>query len=361
MKNTWIELDYGTLQANLQSLQRVLPTTAVLILVVKARAYGHGISTVSQCAWDMGVRWFLVSQLEEAHEVRALLPAAHILLLGAVGPEDVLALARDQIIPVLFSFSHARRVAAAARRQGLVLPCHVKVDTGMGRFGLDWEGAADQIALLQGAGGLKVEGLCSHFATADHKSQRLARTQYERFQRVVAGCSERAIKPLFRHISNSAAFNRHEEWDCDGVRCGIIAYGYGGQTAHARVKTHPFLHWKTTVLQVKAVPAGFRVSYGSTHVTPAATTLATINSGYSDGYSRLIGNRGCVLIGGRRVPVVGRVTMNFTVVDVGPATTVQEGDEVVLLGRQGDATIWADEVGRWCRTIPYEILTGIRQ
>lgn len=361
MKNAWTDLDCEILGENLRNLQQALRAPAALILVVKARAYGHGAPAVSRCAWDNGVRWFLVSQLEEAQEVRALLPEARILLLGAVGPEDVPVLARDGIIPVLFSFPRSRRIAAEAHRRGIVLPCHVKVDTGMGRFGLAWEEAAGQIAALQRAGGLRIEGVCSHFASADHRDQEFACTQYRRFRQVLAECAAQGIQFPFRHISNSAAFRRQEEWDFEGVRCGILAYGYGGRGARTRAKTRPFLQWKTTVVQVKRVPAGFPVSYGSTHVAARATALVTINAGYSDGYSRLIGNRGCVLIGGRRAPVVGRVTMNFTVADAGPDATVREGDEVVLLGRQGDESIWADEMARWCRTIPYEVLTSIRQ
>jgi alanine racemase len=146
----------------------------------------------------------------------------------------------------------------------------------------------------------------------------------------------------------------------DGVRLGILTYGYGGRQAGARIRTRPFLQWKTRVVQIKHVPRGFPVSYLSTHVTTEPTTLATIDVGYSDGFSRLMSNKGEVLVGGRRAKVVGRVTMNFTVIDIGSQGGVREGDEVVLIGEQGGESIWADELAGWCQTISYEVLTGIR-
>ena len=160
--------------------------------------------------------------------------------------------------------------------------------------------------------------------------------------------------------ANSAAFAGHPQWDLDGVRMGILSYGYGGRLMGLRTSTRPFLQWKTRVVQVKTVPAGFPVGYLSTHVTTATTRLATIDVGYSDGFSRLMSNKGCVLLGGCRAPVVGRVTMNFTTVDIGPQGGAREGDEVVLIGQQGSEAVWADELSRWCQTIPYEILTNIR-
>ena len=173
-------------------------------------------------------------------------------------------------------------------------------------------------------------------------------------------CAANGLRVSYRHIANSAAFLAHPEWDLTAVRCGIIAYGYGARYEGARAPTKPFMQWKTRVIQVRHVPAGFPVSYLSTHVTQAPTVLATINVGYADGFARQLSNRGMVLLNGRRVPVVGRVTMNFTVLDAGSDSQVREGDEVVLMGEQGGESLWADELARWCKTIPYEILTSIR-
>jgi alanine racemase len=243
----------------------------------------------------------------------------------------------------------------------VTLRCHAKVDTGMGRLGFAWEEAAAALARLVREGGLRVEGLCTHFASGGRAGPgSFAEEQARRFRAVAEQCAARGLAIPFRHIANSAAFLARPDWDLDGVRLGIVAYGYGNRQDRRAVRTRPFLQWKTRVVQVRRVPAGSPVGYSSTHVTPAATQLAVIDVGYSDGYARLLSNKGCVLVGGRRAPVVGRVTMNFTTVDVGPDATVRDGDEAVLIGTQGGASVWADELARQAQTIPYEILTGIR-
>jgi alanine racemase len=229
----------------------------------------------------------------------------------------------------------------------------------MGRFGFDWPTAAQEILDLHRRGGVVIEGICTHFASAGRKGDDFAEEQARRFVTVIEACRVGGLQIPFRHVANSAAFNSRPDWDFEGVRCGILAYGYGGRP-DSRAQTRPFLQWKTTVVQVRSVPAQYPVGYLSTHRTERPTILATLNVGYADGFSRLLSNGGRVLIGGRRVPVVGRVSMNFTTVDVGSDAAVRSGDEVVLLGRQGDDAIGADELARWCKTIPYEILTSIR-
>ena len=359
MSNTWIELDVSIFCENLRRIRAAAPPAAQLILVVKSRAYGHGLPFISRAAWDCGVRWFVVSHFDEARELRQILPAARILLLGAVVPDMLPILAGRGITPVLIAPEQGPVIAEALGGSGRKLVCHIKVDTGMGRFGFDWIHAAREILELQRAGVLTIEGICTHFASAGRKTDGFAEEQARRFAAVVDACRAGGLQIPFRHVANSAAFITRPEWDFEGIRCGILAYGYGGRP-DSRAQTRPFLQWKTTVVQVRSVPAGFPVGYLSTHRTERPTVLATLNMGYADGFSRLLSNGGRVLIGGRRVPVVGRVSMNFTTVDVGSDSGVRPGDEVVLLGRQGSESIGADELARWCKTIPYDILTSIR-
>ncbi len=358
--NAWIELDFNVLRSNLEAARAARDPRVEIIQVVKANAYGHGMEAVATHAFGCGVRWFVVARMDEALALRAVVPGAHILLLGAVWAADVPELQANAIIPVLVSEEQGHRLAAEARRHHLTLTCHAKIDTGMGRFGLAWEGATQALGRLGAEGGLDVQGLCMHFASAGVGGESFAILQRQRFAQVEAACRAQGMTGLFTHLSNSAAFVAHPDWDGDGVRLGILTYGYGGRQVGVRVQTRPFLQWKTQVVQIKYVPKGFPVSYLSTHVTPEPTWLATIDVGYSDGFSRLMSNKGKVLVAGRRAPVVGRVTMNFTVIDVGPQGGVKEGDEVVLLGTQGGESLWADEVARWCQTIPYEVLTSIR-
>ena len=359
-KNAWVELDLDLLCQNLMMMKSALPPKTDLILVVKANAYGHGITSVAMKAYECGVRRFFVATLAEAVSVRMILPDAIVMLLGAVWASDIHEIVGHRILPVLVSEEQARELAEAARKEGLKIPCHVKVDTGMGRFGWPWEKAAEQMAGICRIGGLDICGICMHFASAGRPSDIFARMQADRFQTVLSDCSALGMPPLFSHSANSAAFSSHPELDMDGVRLGILAYGYGGRDSSSRVQTRPLLQWKTRVIQVKQVQAGFPVGYLSTHVTSESTCLATIDVGYADGLSRLMSNKGYVLVGGRRAKVVGRVTMNFTIVDVGAASGVKPGDEVVLIGVQGVESLWADEMARWCATIPYEILTNIR-
>lgn len=359
-RNSWTELDSETLQENLQAMRVALAGRSDCILVVKANAYGHGMEVVARHAFEAGVRRFMVARMDEALALRPFLPAAQILLLGAVWPEDVDALMERRIVPVLVSEAQAVALAQEARRRGMEVPCHMKIDTGMGRFGVPWEEAPVALARLKAAGGLLIQGLCSHFASAGQPGGRMAELQAGRFQWVAGECAAAGMKGLFRHISNSVAFLLHPDWDMDGVRLGILAYGYSGKLAGLRVRTKPCLQWKTRVICVKRVQAGESVGYLGTYTALEPTWVATIDVGYSDGFPRLMSNKGAVLIGGRRRRVVGRVSMNFSAVDVGPEPEVREGDEVVLIGQQGLETLWADELARWCQTIPYEILTNIR-
>jgi alanine racemase len=358
--NAWLELDFDVLCRNVAAMKAALEPATEIILVVKANAYGHGLVPVATRAFGCGVNWFLVARMDEARTLRAALPDVKILLLGAVWAQDIPEIISSRIIPVLVCPEQAATLAACAREAGLTVPCHVKIDTGMGRFGFPWEKAPELLADLQRGGGFDIRGVIMHFASAGKSGDAFATMQLERFQKVVTGCSKSGLDGLFKHVANSAAFAAHPEWDMDGVRVGILAYGYGGQRRDSRVQTRPFLQWKTRVLQVKRVPAGFPVGYLSTYITPEPTWLATIDVGYSDGLSRLMSNKGYLLVGGRRAKVVGRVTMNFTTLDVGPAGGVKVGDEVVLIGTQGSESLWADELARWCQTIPYEILTNIR-
>jgi alanine racemase len=359
MNNTWIELDVSIFCDNLRQIRAAAHPASQVILVIKARAYGHGLPLIARSAWECGVRRFIVSHLEEARELRQVLPAARILLLGAVSAEMIPFLVSREITPVLIAPEQGAEMSQALIRAGQKMTCHVKVDTGMGRFGFDWAIAAREILTLHRTGVFAIEGLCTHFASAGRKGDAFAEEQARRFATVMDACRAEGLQIPFRHVANSAAFNTRPDWDYEGIRCGILAYGYGGRPER-RVQTRPFLQWKTTVVQVRAVPRDYPVGYLSTHRTERPTVLATLNVGYADGFSRLLSNGGRVLIGGRRVPVVGRVSMNFTTVDVGPGSTVRPGDEVVLLGRQGDDAIGADELARWCKTIPYEILTNIR-
>lgn len=357
---SWVEVDLGRLRANAGAIQAALGT-AGLIAVIKSDAYGHGLEATAAALARAGVKRFAVAYAAEAAAVRSAVPAADlILVLGVARPGEVPRLLRDEITPVIVSLDQARQLSAAAEAAGGRLAAHVKLDTGMGRLGFVCPAETAAAAEACRLPGLEVKGACTHFAMViPSKKFSAAREQTEKFRQAVPELEAAAGRRLFRHLSSSSAALHLPECDHDAVRVGIALYGYGAALKHRRFATMPVLQWKTRVMQVKTVPAGFAVGYYAAYHTAAPTDLAILSCGYTDGYQRHLGNTGHVLIGGRRRPVVGRVSMNWISVDLGPDSGVRAGDEAVLIGEQGGERIWADELGKHCNTIPYEILTGI--
>jgi alanine racemase len=350
-----VEIDLDRLKKNVGALQSAFPSETAVILVVKADAYGHGLVHIAKAAAEVGINWFAVAFLDEALKIRDALPDVNILVLGLVLPEHIYELLEKRIFTVVTSLEHGLALATAARSKKASLPVHLKVDTGMGRLGVQWDEVPAAVKELDAAGGLEWAGVCSHFARVDPDQPDHASVQ--------AGKFREALKNLpvgvFKHLSSSRAALYFPDWDLNGVRQGIVLYGYGANDPKGRFQTKPILQWKTRVVQVKKVPVDFTVGYYGTYRTEYPTQIATLAVGYADGYNRALSNKGDVLIGGRRCAVVGRVSMNWITVDIGPDAKVSVGDEAVLIGEQGEESIWADELSKICRTIPYEILTSI--
>jgi alanine racemase len=357
---SWVEVDLARLRANVQAVQSAVGHAGV-IAVVKADAYGHGLEATAAALGRAGVRRFAVAYVAEASIVRTAVPAAElILVMGAACPAEVPRMVREHITPVLVSADHARSLSVVSAAMGLRLGVHVKLDTGMGRLGFVCPAELPQAIEACRLPGLEVHGVCTHFSMVEpQKKPTAARGQFEKFRQAMPAIEAAAGRRLFRHLSSSRAALLLPECDCDAVRVGISLYGYGSPDPAQRFATAPVLQWKARVLQVKTVPAGFAVGYYGSYKTAGPTDLATVSCGYTDGYQRHLGNTGQVLIGGRRRPVVGRVSMNWISVDLGPDSGVHPGDEVVLIGSQGEEQIWADELATHCKTIAYEILTGI--
>lgn len=357
---SWVEVDVGRLRGNAVAIQAAVGR-AGMIAVVKADAYGHGLTPVAAALADAGVGRFAVAYVAEAEAVRAAVPGAElVLVLGAASAAEVPRMLAARLTPVVVSAEHARALSAAARATGGRLGVHVKLDTGMGRLGFVCPAETDAAAETTRLPGLEVQGVCTHFSMVEpEKKPTAAKGQIEKFRQALPALEAAAGRRLFRHLSSSRAALLLPECDHDAVRIGISLYGYGAAETGRRFTTVPVLQWKARVLQVKKVPAGFAVGYYASYRTPGPTELATISCGYTDGYQRHLGNKGHVLIGGQRRPVVGRVSMNWIAADLGPDSGVQAGDEVVLIGTQGGERIWADELARHCNTIAYEILTGI--
>ena len=359
MQECRVELDLDVLASNVRAVKSAASPGAEMIFVVKADAYGHGHAGVVPVAHEAGASWFAVVSLREALAVRALCPAAGVLMLGVADPEDAAVIAQHRITPVVVGADHAADLSAAARAAGVEIAYHWKVDTGMGRLGSlpqGFEPEAGQLAVLPG---LRMTGLMSHFAAVEPHRPELAGAQAALFQQAAQAAEAAAGRPLMKHLSSSRAFQFHPEWDFDAVRPGILLYGYGCREPGMRVRTRPWLQWKGRLVQVKPVPADTPVGYYSSFRTRQRTDVGIVNLGYADGFLRSLSNRGYVLAGGHRRPVIGRISMNWVAVDLGPDSGLKRGDEVVILGRQAAQEIWADEMARWAGTIAYEILTSI--
>ena len=357
---SWVEVDLGRLRSNAEAIRASLGG-AGLIAVIKADAYGHGLAPVAEALNRAGVVRFAVAYASEAVVVREAAPAAElILVLGVAGTEHVPRMLRERITQVVVSADHGRALSDAALAAGGRLGVHVKLDTGMGRLGFVCPAETASAAALARLPGIELTGVCTHFSMVEpEKKPTAARGQAEKFRQAVPVIEAAAGRRLFRHMSSSRAALLLKECDQDAVRVGIALYGYGAGEPDKRFVTQPVLRWKSRVMQVKTVPAGFAVGYYGSYKTSGLTDLGIISCGYTDGYQRHLGNKGHVLIGGHRRPVVGRVSMNWIAADLGPASGIKAGDEVVLIGEQGGEQIWADELAQHCGTIAYEILTGI--
>lgn len=367
----WAEIDLAAIGHNVAELRRITRPSARLLVAVKANAYGHGAVPVARTALAHGATDLGVARIDEGIALRRAGIDAPILIFGHTPAGRAAQLIEHRLVPTLFGPESARELSAAAQALGKTLPIHIKIDTGMGRLGVPCDdlrspgNGGDLAEILQIAGlpGLRVEGLFTHFATADHADLAFARLQLDRFLRLSRQAEAGGLTGAVRHAANSAAIMRMPDSHLGMVRAGIAVYGLypSADVDRASLALKPALSLKATLVHLKQVPAGTSISYGRTYTTPAPTTIATVPVGYADGYNRGLSNKGIMLVGGCRVPIVGRVCMDLTMLDVGCVPNVRLGDEVVLIGRQGHETIGADEVATLLGTINYEVVSALTE
>lgn len=360
MPSSWVEIDLGALRHNYhQVLARLGPGTSV-VGVVKSDAYGHGMVPVARELVECGATHLAVSKYWEAGELRRNGIGLPILVLLGLEPEEVEEAVRWKVRPVVFRLDHARRISEAASRLGMPAPVHIKVDTGMGRLGVPADRFHEFLKAFKTLPGIVLEGLLSHFAVADEADKSYSEIQVRNFRQALETAAGMGLEIPYAHISNSAGILDLPHAHFQLVRPGIMLYGSAPSVEPAHpARLLPVMTFKSRILQLKEVPAGHPIGYGRTHVTQGPARIATVPVGYDDGYSRLLSNRGSVLVRGRRAPLAGRVSMNMITLDVTHIPDAQEDDEVVLLGAQGDARISAEELADLCGTISYEIYCGI--
>lgn len=356
---TVAEIDLGAIRHNVTELGSLVGPGVERLAVVKANAYGHGDVEVARACLDAGATRLGVALVEEGVRLREAGIDAPILVLVEATPEAAKEIVARELTPTLFSLGAAQALNDAASIAGARLNVHVCVDTGMHREGASFEAGAQLVADVARLGSLEVEGLWSHFALGEHEAHPFTVEQIDRFRQLCEEVENLGIDVPVRHLTSSAGIALYPESHFDLVRMGIMIYGlYPHDALRSRCDLRPAMRLVSAVGTARRVPAGEGVSYGLTYSPDKEATIATVLIGYADGYSRLLSNQGDVLIGGRRRRVAGRVTMDQIMVDCGDED-VAVGDEVVLIGKQGDDEITADELAAKIGTINYEIVSTV--
>ena len=358
---TVAEIDRAALRWNIGQIQRRLKNGVALMAVVKADAYGHGIAEVARVLEKEGVKAFGVATVEEGVAIReGGVVHPEVLVLGGFVTDQVEPIFHHRLTPLVCDLEMAKILAQRLRGSMRALPVHVKVDTGLGRLGVTLRALPAFLDDMRKIDRLKIVGLCSHLGSAvDLTTPRIER-QVQAFVRAGELCAIHGSPVKLRHLANSLATVTRPDLHFEMVRPGLALYGMlPDGVSDPTVELRPTMRLRTRVLQLRRLPEGSGVGYDQTFVTERESLIATLPIGYADGYTRALSNRGEVLVRGRRARVVGRVSMDLTMIDVTEVPGVETGDEVVLWGRQDGAEIRVGEVAEWAQTISYELLTTV--
>jgi alanine racemase len=356
----WAEIDLAALERNLRLIRASLPPHIRYVAVVKADAYGHGLQQIAARLMHAGADLFAVANITEAAQLRELGPGWPILLLSPLLPDEDRFVAEYDLAVTVSTEDEVSRLDAAGRAAGRPISVHLKIDTGMGRLGVWHEEAPAMTRLISASAHLRLAGVFTHFASPD-EDPAFTEEQRRRFLAALDACGLAGLPPerLFVHADNSAGLETmHGRSPFNAVRIGLLQFGILPHPGSflSQVKTEPIFSFRTRVGIVKRLPAGMTVSYGRTRRLARDSRVAVLCAGYGDGIPRSVSNRASVLIRGVRCPVLGRVTMDQTVVDTTDVGGVSCGDEAVLIGRQGGDEISVGEFSRWADTIPWETL-----
>lgn len=364
LKRTWATIDLRALQQNFRAIRQLLSPDCRMIPVIKADAYGHGSERCALALVDAGAEMMAVSNFEEALKLRDAGVELPILILGYTPPELAKELAAAHIVQTLLDEEYARRLSVAASAADVTVDAHIKLDTGMSRLGFWFQDAerdvdtVDAIERTCRLPHLAIDGIFTHFTSADEADGgALTDRQFADFQTAIARLEARGIHFHMRHCCNSAATLGCPEKHLDAVRPGLILYGlYPDAFLKDAVALRPVMQMKSVISMLKTVPAGAEISYGRTYRADREMRVATVPIGYADGYPRAAGNRGYMLVAGKKAPVIGRVCMDQCMLDVTDIPDVYEGMTVTVFGEDGGATLAVEEVAAWQNTISYEIV-----
>lgn len=363
LNRSWAEINLDNIAHNVREIRRITNKRAEIMGVVKADAYGHGVLEVSRTLLNNGVTRLAVSMLDEAIQLRNNGITAPILILSYTDPRRADEIIANDVTQTVFSHDLAEALSDAAVKQGRKVKIHIKIDTGMTRVGfMPGYSAVKNVLQISKLPGIIVEGLFTHFASADEADKSYTYMQFERFMSIVNELSRVGVHIPVKHVANSAAIIEFPEMHLDMVRPGIILYGLypSEEVSRDKIDLKAAMTLKANVILVKNVEKGTSISYGRIFTTSRESKIATIPIGYADGYTRLLNNKAKVLINGELAPVVGKICMDQCMVDVTDMEhEVHTGDEVVLFGKQGDKEILVDDIAKSIGTINYELVSII--
>lgn len=363
LRRSWAEVDLAALEHNVCQVTGRLRDGVMLMGVVKADAYGHGAPQVARRMAACGVNWFGVSNIEEGEALRRHGIGQPILIFGFTPPELAGRLVKSGLTQTVYALEYAQALDENARAQGVVVGCHIKLDTGMTRLGFlcDEAGYAASLDEMERActlPGILINGAFTHLAVADDYSAvatAYTKRQFERFLRATEELKARGAAITLRHCANSAGVVGYPEFQLDMVRAGIILYGLRPSAqCEGKLDLHPVMQLKSVVASVKQVGAGTKVSYGGIYTVPQETTVAVVPIGYADGYQRGLSNKARMLVNGRCAPVIGRVCMDQVMLDVTGIPDVKRGTPVTVFGQDGSAFLPVDELADLLGSINYE-------
>ncbi len=358
LHRSWVEIDLQAVVDNLRFFRRFIGPKPLLMPAVKADAYGHGAVPIAKAAIAGGANRLAVATALEGQTLREAGIGLPIQILGATLPEEVNLAVRYNLILSVHDLYIARLAALAAHRENRAVPIHLKIDSGMGRLGILPENAVAAAAEIAAYPGIHLEGVFMHFA--DPADISYSRWQIDEFNRACRDLEQAGVKSFLRHASSSGAILLHPDAHFDMVRPGCGMYGYlspGWLGQEHRLA--PVMAWKSTVIQIKDYPPGRNLGYSRTYTTRRPTRVAVLPVGYADGFRREFSNRGYVLVRGHRAPVVGMVSMDYSIVDVTEIPDLEVGATATLLGSDQGSIINAEEMAEWGKTIPYCLTTGI--
>jgi alanine racemase len=357
---TWAEIDLDAIEQNIQELKKFVGDSVEIYAVLKANAYGHGAVPVAQAALQAGATRLAVHRLVEGIQLRTEGIQAPILILGYTPPAGARMVVENHLTPSVITREFACALSQQAEEMGRRIPFHIKVDTGMNRYGLLPEEVSDFITEVNHLPGIFLEGLYTHFGTADWTDTCYTQQQLSLFHQVIETLRRAGTQIPQLHAANSAAVMRFPEAHFNAVRPGLSIYGVPPSNEwQPPFPLRPALTLKSCISRIREIPPGSAVSYNRTYIAKRSVRAALVPVGYGDGYPRSLSNSGCVLIHGQRARVIGRVCMDQFVVDVSSIPEARQDDEVVIIGKQGEDAIPAQELASQANTIPNEIFTRL--